>query len=320
MGDRLFELDDYPEVPIFKEPRRSRGEHDARFRNDYPPDWNCCQTCGGSGDLIHPKSYEVERGHTTISRSAGQGANWARVTHRESGLFAFEDGSESGLVNVNAAITRLRPQIRVLGYRCPACLGMGSAKARVRLEADHRCLRCLHPYIPKGDAKMLGVESSWRKGGWSVCDEQCEHNGPLATLQDGENVALTHTLNADGLSPSTWRARIDLGDLEGILGSPYIAPGAPILAEWRILTVHHADGDKSNLSWWNLLALCQRCHLTIQSKVVLERVYPGEHTDWFKPFAAGYYAWVYLHEDVTREQAEARLDELLALERQDTPA
>lgn len=31
----------------------------------------------------------------------------------------------------------------------------------------------------------------------------------------------------------------------------------------RMLTVHHLDGDKSNCRWWNLLALCQVCHLQI---------------------------------------------------------
>lgn len=31
------------------------------------------------------------------------------------------------------------------------------------------------------------------------------------------------------------------------------------------LTVHHLDGDKSNVSWRNLVALCQRCHLHIQA-------------------------------------------------------
>jgi hypothetical protein len=85
-------------------------------------------------------------------------------------------------------------------------------------------------------------------------------------------------------------------------------------AAWRILTVHHLDGDKANLAWWNLATLCQRCHLEIQAKVVMERVYPHEHSEWFKPHAAGYYAKVYLGEDVTLEEATARLDELLALE------
>ena len=37
----------------------------------------------------------------------------------------------------------------------------------------------------------------------------------------------------------------------------------------RVLTVHHLDGDKANIRWWNLVALCQVCHLIIQAKVVL---------------------------------------------------
>lgn len=31
------------------------------------------------------------------------------------------------------------------------------------------------------------------------------------------------------------------------------------------LTVHHLDGDKSNCTRQNLVALCQRCHLHIQA-------------------------------------------------------
>ena len=84
--------------------------------------------------------------------------------------------------------------------------------------------------------------------------------------------------------------------------------------EWRILTVHHLDGCKGNCRWWNLAALCQRCHLTIQGRVRMERVYPWPHSEWFRPYVAGYYAWTYLGEDLTREQVEARMDELLALE------
>jgi hypothetical protein len=52
----------------------------------------------------------------------------------------------------------------------------------------------------------------------------------------------------------------------------------------------------------------------MQGKVKMERRWLHEHSDWFKPYVAGYYAHVYLNEDVTREQAEARMDELLALE------
>lgn len=57
-----------------------------------------------------------------------------------------------------------------------------------------------------------------------------------------------------------------------------------------MLTVHHLDLDKSNCAWWNILPLCQRCHLHVQAKVVLERPWMFEHSDWFKPFVAGYYA------------------------------
>jgi hypothetical protein len=80
------------------------------------------------------------------------------------------------------------------------------------------------------------------------------------------------------------------------------------------LTVHHLNGDKSNCRWWNLVALCQRCHLQIQHKVVMEQGYLWEHSEWFKPYAAGYYAWKLLGVELTREQVMARLDELLALE------
>lgn len=57
-----------------------------------------------------------------------------------------------------------------------------------------------------------------------------------------------------------------------------------------MLTVHHFDLNKSNCAWWNLGALCQRCHLRIQGRVVMEQPYMFEHSEWFKPYVAGYYA------------------------------
>lgn len=87
-----------------------------------------------------------------------------------------------------------------------------------------------------------------------------------------------------------------------------------IEARWRILTVHHLDGEKLNCRWWNLAALCQRCHLQIQGKIVMEQVYPFEHTPWFRPYAAGFYAWKYHGLSLSREETIARLDELLGLE------
>jgi hypothetical protein len=58
------------------------------------------------------------------------------------------------------------------------------------------------------------------------------------------------------------------------------------------LTVHHLTGDKGNCAWWNLAPLCQRCHLTIQARVVMDRAWYLPHSDWFKPYVAGYYAHV----------------------------
>lgn len=62
------------------------------------------------------------------------------------------------------------------------------------------------------------------------------------------------------------------------------------------LTVHHLDGNKSNCAWWNLAALCQRCHLTIQGKVIMNRVWIFEHSTWFLPYVGGYYANIFSHD------------------------
>lgn len=80
--------------------------------------------------------------------------------------------------------------------------------------------------------------------------------------------------------------------------------------EGYTLTVHHFDLDPSNCRWWNLGALCQRCHLHIQGKVVMYQPYMFEHSEWFKPYVAGYYAYTHgLPDD--REYVESHLEELL---------
>lgn len=58
----------------------------------------------------------------------------------------------------------------------------------------------------------------------------------------------------------------------------------------RMLTVHHFDGDKANNARWNLMALCQACHLSVQARV-------NPHTPllfdcvsiWAMPYIAGFY-------------------------------
>lgn len=288
-------------MPIFREPRGraySRSERDQRFRNDYPPEWDRCTECGGSG------------------RVEADGEHFAAVS--ESGrVFQDHEGR----------------------YICGVCKGMGSLKARVRLMAGHRCIRCKHPYIPKGDAKMLGVEASGLHdcetcGGdgevgedervgeiavpavtcstckgtgkvwtpWSACDEQCTHKGPVRVLVP------------EGDEPVETGEWMELSPLRPVGELIAESNGQPYEAKWRILTVHHFSGDKSDCRWGNLGALCQRCHLLIQGKVVLEQVYPHEHSEWFKPHAAWWYAWSYLGEDLSRGEVMERLDELLALE------
>jgi len=81
----------------------------------------------------------------------------------------------------------------------------------------------------------------------------------------------------------------------------------------RTLTVHHLTGNKADCRWFNLLALCQVCHLQIQAKVIPERPWLWDHSEWFKVYVAGFYAHYYGELDVTRAEAETRLEELLLL-------
>jgi len=64
--------------------------------------------------------------------------------------------------------------------------------------------------------------------------------------------------------------------------------------------------------WWAFAVLCQVCHLQIQAKVVMERIWYLPHSAWFAPFAAGYYAnQLGLPDD--RESVLTNLDHLIAL-------
>lgn len=80
----------------------------------------------------------------------------------------------------------------------------------------------------------------------------------------------------------------------------------------RTLTVHHLDMDPGNRRWWNLLPLCQVCHLQIQHKVVLERQWIFSHSSWFKPYVAGWYAYSNNLDD-SREAVMAEIDSLITL-------
>lgn len=116
----------------------------------------------------------------------------------------------------------------------------------------------------------------------------------------------TNDYNADGAQKRK-EARESVGNICIRCLSPSV-PG-------RILTTHHLDGDKSNDVWWNLLPLCQICHLQIQAKVDPEQPWMFEHSDWFKPYVAGFYAKKYEGRNITREDAIIQMESLLAYER-----
>ena len=84
-------------------------------------------------------------------------------------------------------------------------------------------------------------------------------------------------------------------------------------ASWHVLTVHHLDGDKGNNAWWNVLPLCQRCHLSIQGRVAPERPWLFAHTPWFVPYVCGFYAHYYGGLQITRAEADADPDRWLRL-------
>jgi hypothetical protein len=166
-------------------------------------------------------------------------------------------------------------------------LGEGrGVKHLVREAAGNRCARCGHPYEP-------GM------GEWSPCDEHCTHGAPYRLIAPGMGV-MTVDVDEPSSGVQHWRSH------------------GMVHARWRILTVHHlraGDEAKRDLRWFNLAPLCQRDHLLIQRKVVMENPWPWEHSSWFKPHAAAWYALRYLGENLTYTQTLVRLDELLALGR-----
>ncbi len=59
----------------------------------------------------------------------------------------------------------------------------------------------------------------------------------------------------------------------------------------HVLTVHHLDGNKANVEDWNLEALCQRCHLRVQGRVIMDQfmlVGIIQVSEWFLPHLNGY--------------------------------
>ena len=60
------------------------------------------------------------------------------------------------------------------------------------------------------------------------------------------------------------------------------------VAAGYMLTTHHLDMNKANVAWWNLAALCQRCHLSIQARVDFHQFYMLSHSLWLRPYLDGW--------------------------------
>jgi hypothetical protein len=157
-----------------------------------------------------------------------------------------------------------------------------------KIEAGFRCVRCGHPNgrwsRPGNDHALYAESLRWRVLGF-------EHVRPRVYEVEGGGAWLRHHA-----FPCDRHCTHD-----------------PEVRKHRVLTVHHLDGVKANLAWFNLAALCQRCHLEIQGRVRMEQSYLHPHSEWFRPYVAGYYAHTVLGEVLTRAEVEARLPELLCL-------
>lgn len=157
-----------------------------------------------------------------------------------------------------------------------------------KLEAGFRCVRCGHPngwFSAPGNDHLLASSS--------FAHRHLAHGASVPRVYptpDGGAWIRHHLMPCDQLCTHD-----------------------PDVADHRILTVHHLDGVKANLAWWNLAALCQIDHLSVQGRVILSQTYMHPHSRWFMPFAGGYYAATVLGiTDVTREEVESGMARFLS--------
>ena len=149
--------------------------------------------------------------------------------------------------------------------------------------AGWRCIRCRHAFNPD-DGKPLPCDPL-------ICDRtRGIHRRMTSVAMAGERTPATRAAEL---------AEITLTDEEALARLSF--------------TVHHFDGDKRNDRWWNRLALCNSCHLKIQSSVIAERSWILEHSEWAKPYIGGFYAWWFAKQEPSRETVEADVDLFLAL-------
>ena len=199
----------------------------------------------------------------------------------------------------------------LIAYNPDAFYGRG-IKHLVREQAGNRCIRCGHPYVVGESGAWEDTPGSHPAEAMAETLEGMDFGALDATVK---NVKGTLWSRCDGLCTHRGPIRVNGGIFEDETPVIHVNAGHVVEAPWRILTVHHLNERKHDCRWHNLCSLCQRCHLYIQRKVEMNQVFPFEHSEWFKPYAAAFYAYSYLGEELTREETMERLDELLGLER-----
>jgi hypothetical protein len=151
----------------------------------------------------------------------------------------------------------------------------------VRASVGNRCIRCGHP---QGDWMEAGTDES------RIAEIEQSFSNVRVRMEP--NPRHGHE------EPSErWRAFVLASCDDRCTHEPN--------GKLRILTVHHLTGQKDDNRWWNLLALCQVCHLQIQGKVIPEQAYLHPHSPWFVPYVCGFYAATIGGVDITREESDA---------------
>lgn len=136
--------------------------------------------------------------------------------------------------------------------------------------AGNRCVRCFHP-----------AEGNWKRG--EEPETELIPTGikqlalPLDMLEDVELMIERPVARANG-------------DIFSV-GDEYPGRMQCDMAcrhqkgdKMRLLTVHHLDINKANVSWWNLAPLCQVCHLEVQAHWDWHQYYLVEPPHWMAPY------------------------------------
>lgn len=128
--------------------------------------------------------------------------------------------------------------------------------------------------------------------------------------------------------PDDWSAvatavKTDAGNRCAACGHPHETPTNRVSCDelcgheaddrQRILTVHHLDGDKANCRWWNLVPLCQVCHLRVQGRLHPDQGFLCAPPEWLQPYLAGRYAWNVLGLELDRFEVQVVIPEVLAM-------